>query len=68
MVALNKAERNGIILKNPGKDIDRKLKPHSEQKTRCYLPLEEIQKIIETEYKPDNDIKLASLLCCFSGL
>ena len=68
MVALNKAERDGIILKNPGKDIDRKLKPHSEQKTRCYLSLEEIQKIIETEYKPDNDIKPAFLFCCFSGL
>lgn len=68
MVALNKAERDGIILKNPGKDIDRKLKPHSEQKTRCYLTLEEIQKIIETEYKPDNDIKSAFLFCCFSGL
>ena len=68
MVALNKAERDVIILKNPGKDIDRKLKPHSEQKTRCYLTLEEIQKIIETEYKPDNDIKPAFLFCCFSGL
>lgn len=68
MVALNKAERDGIILKNPGKDIDRKLKPHSEQKTRCYLTIEEIQKIIETEYKPNNDIKPAFLFCCFSGL
>ena len=68
MVALNKAERDGIILKNPGKDIDRKLKPHSEQKTRCYLTLEEIQRIIETKYKPDNDIKPAFLFCCFSGL
>lgn len=68
MVALNKAERDSIIIKNPRKDIERKLKPHSEQKTRCYLTLEEIQKIIETEYKPDNDIKHASLFCCFSGL
>lgn len=68
MVALNKAERDGIILKNPGKDIDRKLKPHAEQKSRCYLTLDEIQKIIDTEYKPDNDIKPAFLFCCFSGL
>lgn len=68
MVALNKAERDGIIIKNPGKDIDRKLKPHAEQKSRCYLTLDEIQKIIETEYKPDNDIKPAFLFCCFSGL
>lgn len=68
MVALNKAERDGIIVKNPGKDIDRKLKPHAEQKSRCYLTLHEIQKIIDTEYKPDNDIKPAFLFCCFSGL
>lgn len=68
MVALNKAERDGIIVKNPGKDIDRKLKPHAEQKSRCYLTLDEIQKIIATEYKPDNDIKPAFLFCCFSGL
>ena len=68
MVALNKAERDSIIIKNPRKDIERKLKPHFEQKTSCYLTLEEIHKIIETEYKPDNDIKLASLFCCFSGL
>ena len=68
MVALNKAEIDGIIVKNPGKDIDRKLKPHAEQKSRCYLTLDEIQKIINTEYKPDNDIKPAFLFCCFSGL
>lgn len=68
MVALNKAERDGIIVKNPGKDIDRKLKPHAEQKSRCYLTLDEIQKIIDTEYKSDNDIKPAFLFCCFSGL
>lgn len=68
MVALNKAERDGIIVKNPGKDIDRKLKPHAEQNSRCYLTLDEIQKIIDTEYKPDNDIKPAFLFCCFSGL
>ncbi len=32
MVALNKAERDGVIVKNPGKDIDRSIKP-------LYLPL-----------------------------
>ena len=34
MVALNKAEREGIIVKNPGKDIDHKLKPHAKESTR----------------------------------
>lgn len=68
MVALNKAERDGIIIKNPGKDIDRKLKPHSEQKVRCYLTLEELQRVISADYRPDNDVKPAFLFCCFSGL
>ena len=68
MVALNKAERDGIIIKNPGKDIDRKLKPHSEQKIRCYLTLEELQRVISADYRPDNDVKPAFLFCCFSGL
>ncbi len=68
MVALNQAERDGIIIKNPGKDIDRKLKPHSEQKSRCFLTLEEVKKIIDLNYRPKNDVKPAFLFCCFSGL
>lgn len=68
MVALNKAERDGIILKNPGKDIDRSIKPHSGPKSRCYLTLPEVQKIIDTDYRPDNDVKPAFLFSCFSGL
>ena len=68
MVALNQAERDGIIIKNPGKDIDRKLKPHSEQKSRCFLTLEEVKKIIDQNYRPKNDVKPAFLFCCFSGL
>ena len=54
MVALNQAERDGIIIKNPGKDIDRKLKPHSEQKSRCFLTLEEVKKIIDLRIKIAN--------------
>ena len=38
---INKIERDGIIVKNPGKDIDRKLKHHAEQKSRCYLTVDE---------------------------
>ena len=68
MVALNQAERDGIIIKNPGKDIDRKLKPHSEQKSSCFLTLEEVKKIIDLNYRPKNDVKPAFLFCCFSGL
>ena len=68
MVALNKAEREGIIIKNPGKEIDNRLKPHAKESTRCYLTLEDVKKIIETPYTPDNDVKPAFLFCCFSGL
>ena len=63
MVALNKAEREGIIIKNPGKDIDHKLKPHAKESTRCYLTLEEVKKIIDTPYWPKNDVKPAFLFC-----
>jgi integrase len=68
MVALNKAEREGIIIKNPGREIDPKLKPRSEQNTRCYLTLEEVQKIIATPYRANNHVKEAFLFACFTGL
>jgi len=68
MVALNKAEREGIIIKNPGKDIDHKLKPRAKESTRCYLTLDEVKKIIDTPYAPKNDVNQAFLFCCFSGL
>lgn len=68
MVALNKAEREGIILKNPGKSIDASLKPHAEEKTRAYLTLDEVKKIAETEYRPKNDVKPAFMFACFTGL
>lgn len=68
MVALNKAEREGIILKNPGKSIDASLKPRAEEKTRAYLTLDEVKKIAETEYRPKNDVKPAFMFACFTGL
>lgn len=68
MVALNKAEREGIILKNPGKSIDASLKPRAEEKSRAYLTLEEVKKISETEYRPKNDVKQAFMFACFTGL
>lgn len=68
MVALNKAEREGIILKNPGKSIDANLKPRAEEKSRAYLTLEEVKKISETEYRPKNDVKPAFMFACFTGL
>lgn len=68
MVALNKAEREGIILKNPGKSIDASLKPRTEEKSRAFLTLDEVKIISETEYRPNNDIKPAFMFACFTGL
>jgi len=68
MTSLNKAERDGLIPRNPGKDIDRRQKPRSRPKSRCYLTLDEVRKIIDTPYSPNNDIKRAFLFCCFCGL
>lgn len=68
MVALNKAEREGIILRNPGKNVDSSLRPRAEESKREYLTLEEVKAIINTTYTPKNHIKQAFLFCCFSGL
>lgn len=68
MVALNKAERDGLIAKNPGKTLDNKFKPHAEPKERCFLTLEEVKAIIDTEYTLHNDVKPAFLFACFTGL
>lgn len=68
MTALNKAVREGIIVRNPGQDIESGIKPKSSQKTRNYLTTDEIQMIIRTPYRPKNHIKEAFLFCCFCGL
>lgn len=68
MTALNRAARDGIIVRNPGMDIDSSLKPKHTQKGRCYLTIEEIQSIIQTPYHSRNNIKEAFLFCCFCGL
>ena len=68
MVALNKAKREGIILKNPGKSIDASLKPRAEEKSRAFLTPDEVKIISETEYRPNNDIKPAFRFACFTGL
>lgn len=68
MTALNKAVRENIITINPGKNIENKIKPKKVQNTRCYLTLEEIQKLINLPYRIKNDVKRAFLFCCFCGL
>lgn len=68
MVALNKAEREGIILKNPGKAVDSSLRPRAEESKREHLTLDEVKAIIDTPYRVKNHVKEAFLFCCFSGL
>lgn len=68
ITVLNKAVREGLIPKNPGMDIDPQIKPRLVQKGRSYLTMEEVQLVINTPYRPDNDIKGAFLFCCFCGL
>lgn len=68
MTVLNRAVREDIISKNPGKYIEAGLKPKHIQKNRCYLTLSEIQSIIKTPHRMQNDVKRAFLFCCFCGL
>ncbi len=51
VVALNKAERDDLILKNPCNSIDNKYKPKRTASTRCYLTLQEVKKIIKMDYQ-----------------
>ena len=68
LVALNKAERDDLILKNPCNAVDNKYKPKRTASTRCYLTLQEIKKIMNLDYAPKSGVKEAFLFCCFTGL
>lgn len=68
IVALNKAERDDLILKNPCNAVENKYKPKRTASTRCYLTLQEVKKIIKMDYDPKCGIKGAFLFCCFTGL
>lgn len=62
--ALNQAVKEGIIIENPYKFIN-KLK--SEETEMIYLSKDEVQKIINTPFF-DNEIKNAFLFSCYTGL
>lgn len=68
MAALNRAVREGIIMRNPGLDVEVRLRPRCEESIRCYLSMDEIRKIDGVRYSIDNDVKRAFLFCCFCGL
>lgn len=68
VVALNKAERDNLILKNPCNAVENKYKPKRTASTRCYLTLQEVKEIINLDYSPKSGVKEAFLFCCFTGL
>lgn len=65
--ALNEAVRNGLIEKNPFRNLSAAEKIKSVKSTRTYLTVEEVQRLIDTECSREN-IKRAFLFSCFSGL
>jgi len=65
--ALNKAVREGIILVNPLKRIDKREKFQPSQKEREYLTIEEVRMLMETPCS-NEQVKRAFLLSCFVGL
>ncbi|MGM9789916.1 MAG: tyrosine-type recombinase/integrase [Candidatus Cryptobacteroides sp.] len=67
-VALNKAERDNLIMKNPCNAIENKYKPKRTASTRCYLTLHEVKKIMKLDYSPKSGVREAFLFCCFTGL
>lgn len=65
--ALNKALRDGIIDKNPMKQLSSKERFHQQESTREYLTIEELKSMIDTPCE-DAALKNAFLFSCFTGL
>lgn len=64
---LNKAVQEGIILKNPFLEIDKKEKPKAPEGNRSYLDLDEVKVLAQTECI-DGNTKQAFMFSCFCGL
>lgn len=64
---LNKAVQEGIILKNPFLEIDKKEKPKAPEGNRSYLDLDEVKVLAQTECIDDNT-KRAFMFSCLCGL
>lgn len=65
--ALNKALRDGIIEKNPMKQLSSKERFHQQESTREYLTIEELKSMIAAPCE-DDALKNAFLFSCFTGL
>ena len=64
---LNKAEKDGMIRKNPCVMMDSSDKPKAPESTREYLTLEEVKRLIETPCSVKR-VKQVFLFSCFTGL
>ena len=64
---LNRAVKEGLILKNPFLEIDSKDKPKYRDSERSYLELDEVKSLAQTECVND-DTKRAFMFSCFCGL
>lgn len=65
--ALNKALRDGIIERNPMKQLSAKERFHQQESTREYLTIDELKSMIATPCG-DEALKNAFLFSCFTGL
>lgn len=65
--ALNKALRDGIIEKNPMKQLSAKERFHRQESTREYLTIDELKSMIAIPCE-DETLKNAFLFSCFTGL
>lgn len=64
---LNKAVKDGIIMRNPMTKLDSTQKPHAPESQREYLTIDEVQKLIATPMR-DEVTKRMFLFGCFTGL
>ena len=65
--ALNKALRDGIIERNPMKQLSAKERFHQQESTREYLTIDELKSMIAIPCE-DEALKSAFLFSCFTGL
>lgn len=64
---LNNAERQGIIPRNPMKDLDARERIQPKDGKKEYLTIEELRTLMATEcYRPE--VKQAFIFACFTGL
>lgn len=65
--AFNKAVRDGVMLVNPMKKLDKREKIPVTQEEREYLTIDEVRTLIDTPCT-NEQVKRAFLMCCFVGL